>query len=197
MPIIHEISVFPVYRIHCETFVPHFPNRWDPCTIFPGSKSVTIGLDPVSKSSTTRWIQHPRCQTWRTWNGEIASIIGTAGWISVTSRFPRAQQVGAPTVPGRSGPIRLRFREDLEQTKRCARPFLWADWTMSWWRKWLSRFCALEAVLGAISVVEMPAQVGKTQRSRESWRRVCRWILRTVTNLGRKPFGIEKQSLRT
>src|SRR5271155_2971543 len=45
MPIIHEISAFPVYRIHCETFVPHFANRWDPFTIFPGSKSVTIGLD--------------------------------------------------------------------------------------------------------------------------------------------------------
>ena len=35
-------------------------------------------------------------------DGEIASIIGTARWISVTSRFPDTQQVGAPTVPGRS-----------------------------------------------------------------------------------------------
>src|SRR5271163_2438492 len=69
------------------------------------------------------------------WNAEIPCIIGTPRLISVPSRFPNSRQVGAPTVPGRSGPFWLSFGNVLEDTERCSNIFLWPDRTMSSWRK--------------------------------------------------------------
>src|SRR5271154_6928764 len=83
----------------------------------------TQGAGDYSKE-VCQWILH-------NWNAEIPCIIGTPRLISVPSRFPNSGRVGAPTVPGRSEPIWLRFGYLLEDTERCSTLILGADRTMS------------------------------------------------------------------
>ena len=85
------------------------------------------------------------------YNGEIPSIIGVAGCISVMSRFLSSEKLGAPIILGWSGLIGLRFGHVLVVTESCPTVFSWLDWRMSSWRKRLARFCAMGTVLVAIS----------------------------------------------
>src|SRR5271154_7645027 len=71
----------------------------------------------------------------RNWNAEIPCIIGTPQEISVLSRLPDSGRVGAPTVPRRSAPFRLRFLYVVEGIERCSTLSLWPDWTTSSWRE--------------------------------------------------------------
>ena len=68
------------------------------------------------------------------------------------SRFPDSRQVGAPTVPGRSGPFWLSFGDVLEDTERCSNILLWPDRSMSSWRKSVPKIFDIGRLGGAISV---------------------------------------------
>ena len=76
---------------------------------------------------------------------------------------PGSEELGAPTSPGRSNWIGMKFGGLLELVKLCSTPVFWPDWMRSSWRKLLAEIFATGRFGVLVLYLEMPEQIGRTQ----------------------------------
>ena len=89
----------------------------------------------------------------------------------------KSEQLGAPTFPGRSNWIGIKFGGLLELAERCSTPFFLPDESKSSWRKRLAEIFEIWRFGALFVYLEIPEQIGQTQGAGGYCHRVDWWIL--------------------